>query len=172
LAMVEAALADSPGLEASAIEIDRGGISFTADTLRTLAGEDPDAERFLVLGADAAAGFETWDRFEEVAELAELVLVDRPESSGTGAAPQSGVSAVSDRFAWRRVVTPQLEISSTEIRERVATDSPIEFLVPPGVVTSIQEHGLYRVAGDRGDAEHPHPAPTPGSGGAPRPTAP
>lgn len=134
LAMVRAAVADAPGLEVSDIEIARGGLSYTADTLEALQRDEPDAELFLVLGNDAAAGFATWDRHEEVAQRARLVVVDRP---GTP-------TPIDDGFSWTRVDIPELEISSTELRQRVADGRSIRYLTPEGVATSIEERGLYR----------------------------
>ena len=78
LAMVEAAVADVPGLAAGRLEIDAGGPSYTADTLAALAAAHPGAELFTIVGDDAAAGLHTWERFEEVLAQSSLVVVDRP----------------------------------------------------------------------------------------------
>lgn len=134
LAMVRAAVADADGLEASDLELRRGGDSFTADTLADLRKAEPDAELFVILGNDAAAGFATWERFEEVAAGATLVVVDRP-----GAPTPSG-----GPFEWVRVDIPELEISSTELRARVAAGRSIRYLTPPGVDTWLRARGLYR----------------------------
>ena len=134
LAMVRAALVGTRGLVASDVEIRRGGLSYTADTLRALHEEEPEAELFLVLGNDAAAGFATWERHDEVARLAHLVVVDRP---GTP-------TPMDDGFAWTRIDIPELEISSTELRQRVGDGRSVDYLTPPGVVTCISERGLYR----------------------------
>jgi nicotinate-nucleotide adenylyltransferase len=136
LAMVRAAVADEPGLEASDLEIVRGGDSFTVDTLAELHRREPDAELFVIVGADAAAGFGTWERPDEVAALATLVVVDRP---GTPT-PDDGA----DGRRWLRVDIPDLEISSTELRRRVAEGRSIRYLVPPGAASVIAERGLYR----------------------------
>ena len=93
LAMVEAAVADVEGLEASRIELDAGGPSYTADTLATLLAEDPGRELFVILGADAAAGLLTWERCEEVRDLATIVVVERP-----GAPP----AAAPRGWRWQR----------------------------------------------------------------------
>ena len=77
-AMVEAAVGSVEGIEASRIEIDRGGLSFTADTLHDLQAEAPDRELFVVLGSDAAGGLPSWERADEVRALATIVVVDRP----------------------------------------------------------------------------------------------
>jgi nicotinate-nucleotide adenylyltransferase len=134
LAMVHAAVADRPGLEVSDLEIRRGGPSYTADTLGDLLAAEPDAELFVILGRDAAAGFTTWERHDEVARLARLVVVDQP-------GPPVDLDPA---FAWTRVDIPELEISSTELRERVASGRSIDYLTPPAVVTCIADRGLYR----------------------------
>ena len=134
LAMVAEAVADRPGFEVSDIEVRRGGVSYTADTLATLLHDEPDAELFLILGNDAAAGFATWDRHEEVAELATLVVVDRP---GTP-------TPIDDGFDWTRIDIPELEISSTELRQRVADHRSIDYLTTASVVAYLDGRGLYR----------------------------
>jgi len=135
LAMVRAAVADVDGLEASGIEIDRGGPSYTVDTLDGLHGSNPGVELFVVLGADAAAGVTSWERADRLPELATFVVVNRP-----GADPPPA-----DGFRWTAVQVPRLEVSSTDLRRRVVEDRPIDFLVPPGVATCIDERRLYRV---------------------------
>ncbi len=135
LGLVEAAVRDVEGLEASSLEIDRGGPSYTAETLEEIHRCSPSDELFLVLGADAAAGIETWERPGRMAELATLVLVDRP---GAWHPPPA-------RFRWKRITIPALEVSSTDLRRRVAAGRPIDFLTARRVVTSIAERRLYRV---------------------------
>ncbi len=135
LAMVEAAVRGVEGLEASACEIERGGESYTADTLAELHEQHPGAELHLILGADAAAGIRTWERVEEVRALASLVVVDRPGS--VPAALPAG---------WRGtfVEVPKLEVSSTELRRRVAEGRPLHYLLPRDVITCIRDRHLYR----------------------------
>lgn len=135
MAMVEAAVDGVDGLEACDLEIRRGGPSFTVDTLVELQGADPRGERFLVLGGDAAAGLETWERYDEVRGLATLVLVDRPGQRAHE--PPSG-------WTFERVAMPRLDVSSTDLRARVRDGRPVDFLVPPGVVSCIDERRLYR----------------------------
>ena len=134
LALVRAAVEEAPFLQVSDLEIRRGGASYTADTLVELRREEPDAELFVILGNDAAAGFATWERFEEVADQATLVVVDRP---GTP-------TLVDPQFTWVRVDIPELEISSTELRARVAAGRSIRYLTPPGVASAIADRSLYR----------------------------
>ncbi len=136
-AMVEAAVGSVEGIEASRVEIDRGGLSFTADTLRDLHAEDTGRELFVVLGSDAAGGLPSWERAEEVQELATIVVVERPGAAET--APPPG-------WSWRRVEVPRLEVSSTDLRARVADGRPLDYLLTPDVIAVVQRRGLYRSA--------------------------
>jgi nicotinate-nucleotide adenylyltransferase len=135
LAMAEAAVGEVDGLEASALEIERGGTSYTADTLAQLRDERPDAELFLVLGSDAAAGLPTWERAEEVRRLARIVVVTRPGAEE--GRPPTG-------WDWTTVETPRLEVSSTDLRARVADGRPLDYLLTPAVIDTINRRGLYR----------------------------
>lgn len=133
-AMVVAAVADVPGLAAGRDEIDHGGPSYTADTLATLALQNPDATLFTIVGDDAAAGFESWERFEEVAERSTLVVVDRPGKPVT----------LPGRFHWEHVEVPRLEVSSTDLRRRFHDGRPADFLITDPVLAVIDSFGLYR----------------------------
>ncbi len=137
LAMVEAAIDGIPGLVASSLEIDRGGDSFTADTLAELQAKDPGRELFVIVGADAAAGLPTWERSDEVRQGAVTVLVDRP-GAAAGDLPTD--------WTFERVSIPRLDVSSTDLRARVAAGVPIDGLVPAGVSSVIRARGLYRGA--------------------------
>jgi nicotinate-nucleotide adenylyltransferase len=135
LALVEAAVADVAGIEASRIEIEAGGMSYTADTLRTLLDEDPARRLFVILGSDAAAGVTTWERADEVRDMATIVVVERP-----GTPPAVPL----DGWHWVRVEVPSLEVSSTDLRARVAVGRPLDYLVTHEVVDCIEARGLYR----------------------------
>jgi nicotinate-nucleotide adenylyltransferase len=135
LAMVEAAVGDVDGLEASGIEIERGGVSYTADTLAALHDEDPSRMLFLVLGSDAAAGLPTWERVETVRDLATIVVVTRPGAEDER--PPAG-------WTWEQVEAPRLEVSSTDLRARVRDGRPLDYLLTPSVIASIADRHLYR----------------------------
>ena len=132
-ALVEAAVARVPGLEAGRIEIDHGGASYTADTLCALAEQHPDAQLFTIMGDDAAESFTTWHRYEEVATKSLLVVVDRP-----GKAVQ-----LPNQFTWEHVEVPHLDVSSTDLRARFHDGRPLEFLIPDPVLEVVRERGLY-----------------------------
>ncbi len=137
-AMVAAAVAGAgsaaEGLEASRLEMDRGGVSYTADTLEQLAAEAPGRELFLVVGSDVAGLLETWERPEAVRRLATLVVVDRPGATEPELGP-----------GWRveRVRIPHLDISASDLRARAAAGKPLDWLVPAGTIACIRERGLY-----------------------------
>ncbi len=133
LAMVAAAVEDVDGVEASAVEIERGQPSVTYDTLVALTA--PDRELFLVLGADAVRNMPTWRKLEETRDLATLVIVER---AGDAHAEAPGLG-------WRveHVTIPRLDIASRDLRTRLAAGRPIDGLVPPAVMRAIAERGLY-----------------------------
>ncbi|HKH88380.1 MAG TPA: nicotinate-nucleotide adenylyltransferase [Acidimicrobiales bacterium] len=138
LALVEAAVSGCAGLGASSIEIDRGGVSYTADTVEELESAHPGAELYLVIGADVAPTLGTWERIDELKGRVRLVVVNRP---GTA-------TVVEDSLAgWDVSVVeiPALEISSTDLRDRAATGRPLDFLVPSEAIRVIRERSLYVV---------------------------
>jgi nicotinate-nucleotide adenylyltransferase len=130
--LVRLAVEEIDGLETSAVEIESGRASVTADTLELLAA--PDRELYLLLGADAVENMSTWRRLGETRQLATVVVVERV-----------GERAVPPGPGWKveHVAIPRLDISSTEIRDRLAAGRPIDGLVPPAVVRSIRSRGLY-----------------------------
>jgi nicotinate-nucleotide adenylyltransferase len=134
LAMVAAAVADIEGLEASDVELRRGGDSYTADTITDLLAEDPSRSLFVIVGQDAAAGMPTWERIDEIRERARLVVVERP-----------GVDvSLPEAWPFERVEVPRLEVSSTDLRARVVDGRPLDFLVPDGAISVLHDRRLYR----------------------------
>ena len=133
-AVVEAAVEGVEGLEASRIEIDRGGESYTADTVGEIAAAEAGAELFLVVGADVAGELGTWKRVGELLEAVTLVIVER-----------GGVTGVADPPGWtvERLQIPALEISSSDLRERLSTGRNVDFLIPERAIRCIRSRGLY-----------------------------
>lgn len=139
LALLEAALQGYQGLEASAMEIERGGISYTADTVAELKAAHPEASLHLIIGADVAPMLGTWKRIEEVRRAVSLVIVNRP---GTRVA-RLGSGGPLAGFRVESVEIPALEISSTDLRDRAARGRPLDFLIPEGAIRVIRERNLY-----------------------------
>jgi nicotinate-nucleotide adenylyltransferase len=130
--LVEAAFADVDGIEASSMEVDRDAPSVTADTLEAL--QAPGRELFLILGADAVANMSTWKRLDDTRTLATVVVIER---DGEHAEPPG------DGWRVEHLPIPRLDVSSTDIRDRLADGRPIDGLVPSVVVRGIRERGLY-----------------------------
>ncbi len=136
-AMVADAVAETAGLEASRLEIERGGTSFTADTLSHLAEQMPGADLHLILGRDAARGLPTWERVHEVKERASVVVVDRPGEPPVPPLPD---------WRWMSVEVPSIEVSSSDLRARALDGRPLDFLVHGRVLERIRALELYGYA--------------------------
>jgi nicotinate-nucleotide adenylyltransferase len=134
--MTVIATAANPQFTVSRVDIDRGGPTYTIDTLRDLHAERPDAELFFISGADAIAQILDWKDVAELWSLAHFVAVSRPgHPLSISGLPESDVSLLE---------VPALAISSTDCRERVGRGFPVWYLVPDGVVQYIFKHHLYR----------------------------
>jgi nicotinate-nucleotide adenylyltransferase len=129
--LVAAGVADVDGLEPSRVEIDRGGASFTVDTVEQLLADDPSAEIDVIVGADVHRQLHTWHRIDDLRKLAHFLVVNR----GDERVATAGGAAI--------VEIPDLAISGTDIRRRVAEGRPIDGLVPPAAVRLIRMRGLY-----------------------------
>ncbi|MGH9092540.1 MAG: nicotinate-nucleotide adenylyltransferase [Acidimicrobiales bacterium] len=134
-AMVEAAVEGVDGVEASRLELDRGGPSYTVETVEALAAGRPAPELALVVGADLVPDLGTWHRVDDLRRLVTLAVVSRP-GSPRPAAP-----------GWRVVHVDGggVDVSSSDVRERLARGLPVGGLVPPAVVRCIRRRGLYAV---------------------------
>lgn len=117
------------------LEIERHGLSFTVDTVRTVRAREPRAELFLLIGEDLAAQFATWREPERIREMAEVVVLHRP-----GIAPAAG----EERWPLRRISTRRVDVSSTEIRARVAEGRSVRGFVTDAVADYIESAALYR----------------------------
>lgn len=154
LAMVEHAIAGVPGFRIDSRELDRSGPSYTVDTLRALRAEIG-AERplLLIMGLDAFAGLDTWHRWREIPALAHVVVARRPGSTMPEdaaylelAGATESRSALEDRacgLVFFQSVT-QLDISATDIRERLSGGRSPRYLLPDSVWHYITEHHLYQ----------------------------
>jgi nicotinate-nucleotide adenylyltransferase len=135
LEMVRLAVADDAQYAVDEAEIVRKGLSYTVDTLEHLAGRHRGAELFLLMGEDALAGFPKWRNPERIRELATIAVMTR--SDGDPSSPSGVQGSVS-------VSTRRVDVSSTEIRERLHAGKTIKGFVPEGVERFIEARGLYR----------------------------
>lgn len=145
--MTVIATASNPRFSVSRVDVDRGGPTYTIDTLTDLGRQHPGTEMFFITGADALAQIVGWRDNERLFDMAHFVGVTRPGYQLAGAdLPAGRVSLVE---------VPAMAISSTDCRDRVRRGSPVWYLVPDGVVQYIEKRGLYRrpaSAGQTGEA--------------------
>lgn len=134
LELVRAAIAGDARFAADGLELERGGPSYTVDTLRALHARHPGAELFFLTGADNLRELHLWREPDEVARLARLVVVSR---GGEGAPADA-------RYPAEAVAVTRVDVSSTGVRRRVAAGETIRYLVPDAVRALIERHGLYR----------------------------
>jgi len=139
LEMVEAAVAGVPGLAASDLEVRREGPSYSIDTVDALRLGPPPRQVVLVVGRDAAAGLPTWHRHRDLLARCTVAVLDREGAPEVGAAL---AGATVEPVAMRRV-----DVSSTELRRRVAEGRSIDVLVPTAVAEVVARRGLYRTGG-------------------------
>lgn len=144
LEMARLAAAEDELLEASEMEIARDGPSYSFRTLELLRDQRPDDELIFLLGADVAAGLEQWREPRRVVELARLGIAGRSGTALDAAEAALERLGASERAAFIRM--PEIGVSSTEIRSRIAQGRPVRYLVPDSVAALIAERGLYREA--------------------------
>ena len=136
-AMLRLAMADEPRFTLSRLEIERGGASFTLDTVRETQAAQPDAQWFLLIGQDQYARFHTWQGWQELLARVTLAVANRP------GAPMVADAQV-QRVVHQPVPLPMMDVSSTDIRSRLKQGQGIDDLVPPAVARYIEQHNLYQ----------------------------
>jgi nicotinate-nucleotide adenylyltransferase len=145
LAMTRLAFACVPQAMVDPREIDRSGATYTIDTLEELQAQVPDAELFLFIGADQAHAFQTWHRWQDILQLATVVVADRPQP-GQGGKPSQWHNAVSPDV--QRLDMPSLNVSATEIRAHFSQgahpEPKINAWLPAAVQHYIEKHSLYQ----------------------------
>ena len=155
LAMVRLTAGDDPRLAVDSIELDRDGLSYTVDTLREFARRFPSAERFFLVGADVLSTFAHWRDPQTVLELATLAVVTRRPDSGDEGLENSlrlegkretSNGGLAEALVWRATTVPtrRIDVSSTEIRDRVRLGRSIHGFVTDSVAEYIGTYGLYR----------------------------
>jgi nicotinate-nucleotide adenylyltransferase len=131
----------------SALEIERGGASFTVDTLRALHDRDPEHELTFIVGGDMALSFPSWRDPEAILKLARLAVAEREELRREDISRR--LSSLHDGGRVVFFEMPRIDVSSSAIRERVATGRSIRHLVPDAVAQEIEKRHLYRRAAGR-----------------------
>ncbi len=145
LAMLDAALEDNPRFELSRCEIDRGGISYTIDTLEAISREYPDAALFFIIGGDTLFELHAWKRIREILRNYSVVTVMRPgyDAENLMANELKLEEDLSKTLIEHIVTGHSINLSSTDIRGRVAEGMSIKYLTPASVEMYIVEHNLY-----------------------------
>jgi nicotinate-nucleotide adenylyltransferase len=138
LALTEAMATELPLVQVSRLELDRGGPSYTVDTVEEVlaAAGAPAPELFLVVGADLVPELDTWHRAQDLQRLVTVAAVSRPTAPAR-------VAPSGWRVAW--VEGPQVQVSSSEVRERLQRGDSVNELVPEPVIHCIGRRGLYAV---------------------------
>ena len=143
--MIELAVAGNPGILVSRYELEHGGVNYTVDTLRHFRDETPEAELFFLMGADMFNDLPNWRNAEEVCRLAVPIVAQR---AGADPPDYDCLRSIAtperiSEFLNYQVEMPQIELSSTEIRNRVAEGRSIRYRTPRAVQKYIETHGLY-----------------------------
>jgi nicotinate-nucleotide adenylyltransferase len=141
--MTVIATASNPRFSVSRVDIDRGGPTYTTDTLRDLQAQNPDAELFFITGADALGSILSWQNWEDLFSMARFIGVSRPGFELDGK-HITAARAELPPDALTLIEIPALAISSTDCRNRAAQARPIWYLVPDGVVQYVSKRKLYR----------------------------
>ncbi|HKV52228.1 MAG TPA: nicotinate-nucleotide adenylyltransferase [Gemmatimonadaceae bacterium] len=137
LAMLRLSVGSDPRFTVDSIEIDRGGLSYTVDTLDALAARDPESQRFLLIGEDLAEQVGSWRQSERIAELATIVVLVRGDDAGAG-------TSIRQTLPLSRIATRRVDVSSSEIRARVRAGLPLTGFVTEAVADYIRSASLYR----------------------------
>lgn len=142
LALARLAAEGEDGLEVSTVEIDRGGASFTVDTLRELHERYPEQELTFIVGADMAHSLPAWREPERILELARLAVAEREGIARDDIAERLAPLHDGSRVTFFDM--PRIDVSSSDIRRRVAEGRSVRHLVPDAVALAIADRDLYR----------------------------
>ncbi|MEG0472106.1 MAG: nicotinate-nucleotide adenylyltransferase [Solibacillus sp.] len=131
LAMVELAIQGVPYFNVERFEMERGGVSYTYETMKAMREREPDAEFYFIIGGDMIDSLHSWYHIDDLMELVHFVGVRRP-----------GSRAKTD-YKIMMVEAPEINLSSTFIRNRLQQKGPLHFLLQPDVEAFIRKEGLY-----------------------------
>ena len=144
--MTRLAIADNSTFELCLLDVERGGLSYTAGSLEALAGQYAGADLYFLMGEDSLADLPTWHAPERILRAARLAVAMRPGVVADLSSLEQALPGVSQRVVL--VPTPEIGIAARDLRQHVATGRPIRYQVPAAVETYIREHGLYRGASE------------------------
>lgn len=156
LALCRLAVGPDPGVEVSALELEREGPSYTVDTLRVLHDREPGDELTFIVGGDMAESLESWREPREVLRLARLAVTERAELRAERLAQK--LAPLHDGSRVTFFTMPRLDVSSSDLRRRIAEGRPIRHLVPGAVADEIAAQGWYRGAAGAIPTEQEHHA--------------
>lgn len=143
VAMCQAAVCDNPHFDVSTLEVDRGGDTYTVDTLEALRAHFPkNVKLYFIAGADAIATLPEWRDARHLSHLASFVGLNRPRSANLQN-PQVAAKLRSAGFRTLFVEAPLFELSSSDIRKRIVGNRSVRYLIPPAVLEYIDSVGLY-----------------------------
>jgi len=131
LHMVELLIEPYSEFSVETIELERGGISYTYDTMIALMEREPDTQFYFIIGGDMIDSLHTWYKIDELTKLVQFVGIRRP-----------GTNSESPYDVWM-IDAPEIDVSSTFIRERIASGGTLRFLIPEEVEAYIRKEGLY-----------------------------
>jgi nicotinate-nucleotide adenylyltransferase len=131
LQMLELAIVDNPLLSIEPIELQRAGKSYTYDTMKLLTEQNPDTDYYFIIGGDMVEYLPKWYKIDELMQMVNFVGVRRPNYPTETEYP----------IIW--IDVPLMDVSSTQLRKKIAQSCSVNYLVPPNVVNYIQEKGLY-----------------------------
>jgi len=144
--MLKLAIGGNPHLSVWDGEINRGGVSYTVETLRQIKAEQSDDELFFLMGADSLFDLPNWREPTEICELATIVVVNRPGAKAVDYSVLESVTSTDriEHFSSHLVTMPQLDISSTELRERIKNEQSIRYQTSRSVEQYIRTADLYQ----------------------------
>jgi nicotinate-nucleotide adenylyltransferase len=148
--MLELATSGNEAFRVSSLEIDRGGVSYTVETLRAISAEQPQAELFLLMGADSLRDLPTWREPAEILSRTVPVVVRRAGSAEPDFAPLTSLVPAARLEAIRasQVMMPLIELSSTDLRQRASDGRSLRYRTPRAVEKYIESQGLYCSSGE------------------------
>jgi nicotinate-nucleotide adenylyltransferase len=145
LDMVSSAIASNPVFDVSDIELRREGVSYAIDTVKALSAENPDSRFFFIVGSDMLPQLYEWRNIYELLQRCRFITFARPgyDAKGVSASDLNLAAPWPERLMQDITVSRQFDVSSTDIRYRIAEGLSIQYLVPPEVEMYINEHNLY-----------------------------